>query len=178
MPMWLIWVIVAVVVALAIVVIVPMANKKRTEQHRVRADELRSEASTQASGLTESQRAAEEARAQAELARAEADRAAERAEAAEQGHQVEQASYEDKLREADRIDPDVNTRSADYEPSVWSDETTTDGSPAPESTEVTATPTTSTEETAGSHRAVPGATTSSEATQESETPTGQPRTPE
>jgi prolyl-tRNA synthetase len=42
--------------------------------------------------------------------------------AAEQGHDVEQARYEDKLREADKVDPDVNTRSQDYQPDVWSDQ--------------------------------------------------------
>jgi outer membrane murein-binding lipoprotein Lpp len=122
--MWLIWVIVIVVVVLAIGAIVSMTRSKRTEQNRTHAEELRTEATTQAGGLSESQREAEEARAQAELAKAEADRAAERADAAEQGHQVEQASYEDKLREADQVDPDVNTRAADYEPSVWNDEST------------------------------------------------------
>jgi FtsZ-interacting cell division protein ZipA len=169
MPMWLIWVIVAVIVVIAIVAIVMAANKKRTEQHRTQAEELRTEASTQAGGLTESQRSAEEARAQAELAKAEADRAAERAAAAEQGHQVEQATYEDKLREADRVDPDVNTKSADYEPSVWNDQSTAEGSTSD---------TAATEDPSGSHRAAPGTTTSSDDATLNETPTEQPRTTE
>jgi FtsZ-interacting cell division protein ZipA len=167
MPMWLIWVIVAVVVVVAIVAIVMMANKKRTEQRRTEAEALRTDASTHAGGLTESQRSAEEARAQAELARAEADRAAERAAAAEQGHQVEQATYEDKLREADRVDPDVNTKSADYEPSVWNDQSTADGSTSA-----------SVDDPSGSHRAGPDATTTSEDTTGNQAPTERPRTTE
>jgi len=176
--MWL-WIILAVVVVIAIVAIVAMANKKRTEQHRVQAEELRTQANSQAGGLTESQRAADEARAQAELAQAEAERAADRARAAEQGHQVEQATYEDQLREADRVDPDVDTRSADYQPSVWSDETSGESTATtPTSTGGTATTPTSTEGDVGSHRAAPEPTTSSDDTTVTETPTERPRTTE
>ena len=107
MPTWLIWVIVIVVVLVVIGAVVSMMSKRRTEQHRAHADELRAEASAKAGGLTESQRQAEDARAKAELAQSEAQRTQERAAQAEQGHQVEQAGYEDKLREADRLDPDV-----------------------------------------------------------------------
>lgn len=145
MPTWLIWVIVAVVVLAVVLAVVAMMSKRRAEQRRVRAEELRREASAQASGLTESEREAEEARAKAELAKAEARKAEERAATAEQGHQVEQASYEDKLREADRLDPEVNHRAKDYEPDVWHDERTT-------------APTTAEQETqGGSHRATPAA---------------------
>src|SRR5580765_1337886 len=60
MPTWLIWVIVIVVVLVVIGALVSMMNKRRTEQHRARAEELRAEASAKAGGLTESQRAADE----------------------------------------------------------------------------------------------------------------------
>ena len=131
-----------------------MMSKRRTEQHRARADELRAEASVKAGDLTESQRQAEDARAKAELAKSEAERSEEHAAQAEQGHQVEQASYEDKLREADRLDPEVNTKSADYEPSVWTDE-----SGAPDST------------TAASHRAESDTTTDTPAERTQTRPT-------
>jgi hypothetical protein len=143
MPSWLIWVIVIVVVVVAIAAVVSMAGRRRTAQHRTRAEELRTEATGQAGGLTESQRAAEEAKAKADLAQAEAERAREQASSAEQSHQVEQASYEDKLREADRLDPDVDTRSKDYQPSVWNDETTDSAG------------STSQPEAAATHRATP-----------------------
>ncbi len=122
MPAWLIWVIVIVVVVLIVAAVVTLTGKRRTEQRREHAEQLRNEATTQAAGLTESHRQAEELRAKADLAQTEAERAQERAATAEQGHQVEQASYEDKLREADRLDPEVDHRSSDYEPDVWTDE--------------------------------------------------------
>jgi hypothetical protein len=122
MPTWLIWVIVIVVVVVIAAAVFSMAGKRRIEQRRTRAGELRQEATGQAAGLTESQRQAEEARAQAELARAEAERAAERASKAEESHDVEQAGYEDKLREADRLDPSVDHKAPDYEPDIWDDE--------------------------------------------------------
>lgn len=122
MPTWLIWVIVIVVVLVIAAAVVSMTGKRRTEHRRGRAEELRQQAAGQASGLTESQRQAEERRAEAELAQAEASRAEERAATAEQGHQVEQAGYEDKLREADRLDPEVDHKAGQYEPDVWNDE--------------------------------------------------------
>ncbi|HET8666090.1 MAG TPA: hypothetical protein VFM08_17380 [Nocardioides sp.] len=122
MPAWLIWLIVIVVAVAVIAAVVALTSKRRTEGRRVRAEELRGEASSQAAVLPESGRQAEELRAKADLARAEATRAEERAANAEQGHRIEQASYEDKLREADRLDPEVDHKSGDYEPDVWNDE--------------------------------------------------------
>jgi uncharacterized coiled-coil DUF342 family protein len=124
MPTWLIWVIVIVVVVLVIAAAVSFTGRRRTGIRRERAEELRQEASTQAAGLTESHRQAEELRAKADLAQAEAERAQARAATAEQGHQVEQAGYEDKLREADHLDPEVDDKAGDYEPDVWNDERT------------------------------------------------------
>lgn len=121
MPVWLTWAIVIVVVVALVAVALTLTRKRRTTAHRARAEGLRQEAATQAAGLGESHRQADELRAKADLAKAEADRAEERAQGAEQAHQVEQAGYEDKLRVADRLDPDVDTTSDDYEPDVWHD---------------------------------------------------------
>src|SRR3954452_18632139 len=160
MPTWLIWVIVIVVVLIVVGAVVSMMNKRRTEERRVRADELRTEASTKAASLTESQRQAEDARAKAELARSEAERAQEQATQAEQGHQVEQASYEDKLREADRLDPEVDHKSSDYEPSVWNDENSQSvSSPDSPAASTTAADGTSPRGSTGAHVAEPDATT-------------------
>ncbi|MFN8190510.1 MAG: hypothetical protein U0R78_08715, partial [Nocardioidaceae bacterium] len=41
-----------------------------------------------------------------------------RAAESHQGLQMDQAQYEDRLRKADRIDPDVDHGSEDYDPSV------------------------------------------------------------
>jgi outer membrane murein-binding lipoprotein Lpp len=125
MPAWLIWLIVIVVVVVVIAAVIAATGKRRTEGRRQRAEQLRDEASTHAAVLPESERQAEELRAKADLARTEATRAEERAADAEQGHRIEQASYEDKLREADRLDPEVDHQQSDYEPDVWKDDEST-----------------------------------------------------
>ena len=50
------------------------------------------------------------------MARAEAARAEQDAAQAQQGVQVEEARVEDRVRAADDVDPDVDTRSDDYRP--------------------------------------------------------------
>ena len=122
MPTWLIWAIMIAVVIVVVAALVSVTGKRRSGQRHERAEELRQEATAQAAGLSASERQAEELRAKADLARSEAQHAEEQAANAEQGHQVEQAGYEDKLREADRLDPEVDHRAPDYEPDVWSDE--------------------------------------------------------
>jgi hypothetical protein len=145
MPTWLIWVIVIVVVVVIAAAVVSMTGKRRTEQRRGRAEELRQQAAGQGSGLAVSQRQAEELRAKADLAEAEASRAQERASTAEEGHQVEQAGYENTLREADRVDPDVDHRARDYEPDVWNDERSEASTPKHASTETSDIPESGTE---------------------------------
>jgi type II secretory pathway pseudopilin PulG len=140
MPTWLIWVIVIVVVVIIAAAIVSMTGRRRAAQRRRRADELRQQATAQASGLTESHRQAEDLRAKADLAQSEAARAEERAADAEGSHQVEQAGYEDKLREADRVDPDVDHKAGDYEPDVWNDETADASAPGHAADEATTRP--------------------------------------
>jgi biopolymer transport protein ExbB/TolQ len=122
MPTWLIWLIVIVVIVVVAALVVMLARTRRTAHRRTRAEELRQEASDHAARLPESQRETEELRAKADLAKAEAARAEERAANAEQSHRVEEAGYEDKVREADRLDPDVSHQADDYEPDVWNDE--------------------------------------------------------
>jgi len=123
MPTWLIWLIVIVVIVLIVAAVVAFMSRRRTAMRRNRAEELRTEASSLAGGLSESQRQADELRAKADIARAEAERTQEQARRAERSHEVEQASYEDKVREADRLDPGVDTRDDDYRPDAWDEET-------------------------------------------------------
>ena len=59
---------------------------------------------------------AREAELEAERKRLEAERAEAEAERARQGHLQEHAKIEDQVREADRVDPDVDHRSPDYVP--------------------------------------------------------------
>ena len=95
-----------------------MSRKRKAEQQRAHAEELRTQAATRAPDLQQSSLQAREAEAQAQLKKAEAERAEVEAERARQGHTVEQARHEDVLREADRVDPDVNHRSDDYTPTT------------------------------------------------------------
>jgi type II secretory pathway pseudopilin PulG len=115
------WIILAVVVILALLLIAAIlsfSRKRKAEQKRAHAEELRTRAATQAPDLTESQHRAKEAEAAAQLKRAEAERAELEAQRARQGHTVEQARQEDALREADRVDPDVDHTASDYTPST------------------------------------------------------------
>ena len=103
-------------------------NNRRTEQRREEAESLRTEAAEKTAAVQASQREAEEAAARAEVARAEAARAEQQAAQAQQGVQVEEARVEDRVRTADRVDPDVDTRAEGYRPGdVGATETGTAG---------------------------------------------------
>lgn len=111
--------VVAVVVVLLIVGLVTMMSSRRkaaeTEHNRTRAEEIRHEA-TGTTAVRDSDLEAREAQIEADRSRLEAEQAEARAAQAQQGVQVEDARREDKLREADRLDPDVDHRSDDYAP--------------------------------------------------------------
>jgi hypothetical protein len=112
-----IWIVVAVVVVLLVLgLLAALMNKKRTEQRKAHAAELRQDAQSRAPHLDEADVRAREADVEAERARLEAQRAEARAAEAEQARAAEQAVYEDQIREADRLDPAVDTRSSDYQP--------------------------------------------------------------
>lgn len=105
-----IWIVVAVVVVLALValaVALAKRRRRRDEEHRrLRAAELRTEADQHGRVLPEAELEAREQRLEAERLRVEAERARERAEEAETGYLQQAAQREDRLREAERIDPD------------------------------------------------------------------------
>jgi len=127
----------AILLLAVIGVVAFLMNKRKAEHNRARAELIRTQAVTHTGDLTEAQRRAEEADAEARIARAEAERAEERASRAKQGHLMEEAHHEDRLREADRIDPDVDHRAHDYTPG-----TTAAPLAAEETSATTATPTT------------------------------------
>ena len=111
------WIILIVVIgALAAGAAYALMGNRRTQAQRDHAVELREEAARSTATLDSSRREAEEAAARAEVARAEAERAEQEAARAEQGVQYEEARVEDRLRDADSIDPDVDTRTEDYRP--------------------------------------------------------------
>ena len=121
MPSWLIWVIVAIIVIAVIAAVVAASTKRKREQNRTRAGELREQAAAQATGLQQREAHARETEARAAEARAEAERKqaeADRLEAEARDRHETAAGYRDQheenLRRADELDPDVDTRSEDY----------------------------------------------------------------
>jgi FtsZ-interacting cell division protein ZipA len=113
------WIILIVVIAVIVIgVAVALMGNKRTAAKREEAESLRNEAAERTASVEASRREADEQAARAEVARAEAARAEEAALQAQQGVQVEEARVEDQVRAADRVDPDVDTRSDDYRPTT------------------------------------------------------------
>ncbi len=84
-----------------------------------------------ARNATEARVEAKEAEARAERLRLEAEQAQDSAAQARQGYDVEQARVEDRVREADRLDPDVDHRSRTYDGDVRPTGNTTDSLETP-----------------------------------------------
>ena len=107
-------VLVVVVLLLVAAAVALMGRRKRrrlqlAEQHRAGArEELRD--------LHQHQAHADEAEQRAAAARAEAERAERAAREARETQQVQAARAEDKVREADRLDPRVDHKADDYQP--------------------------------------------------------------
>jgi hypothetical protein len=121
MPSWLIWVIVAIIVIAVIAAVVAASTKRKKQQNRTRAGELREQAAAQATGLQQREAHARETEARAAEARAEAERKqaeADRLEAEARDRHETAAGYRDQhvenLRRADELDPDVDTRDEAY----------------------------------------------------------------
>lgn len=106
-----IWIVVAVAVVLALVALAWMLMRRKHEkdavEKRQRAAELRSEADHRAQVLPDAELRAKEERVKAEALRLDAERAEVRAQEAETRFLQQSAGREDKLREADQIDPDT-----------------------------------------------------------------------
>jgi flagellar biosynthesis/type III secretory pathway M-ring protein FliF/YscJ len=101
------WIVLLVVILVVLgVVVAMMMNRRRNEQRRAHATHLRHEAAAQSDDIALAEREAKLAEADAEAARAEAERAEQRAAEARQGVHMDQARQEDRIREAQRIDPD------------------------------------------------------------------------
>jgi hypothetical protein len=112
-------IIVIVLVVLALIGLFAwMGNRKKKVHRYEQAESLRKEAVAEAGGVHESHVHAREAEAKAEKARLEAQRAEEEAARAHQGVSQEQALHEQKIREADRLDPHVDHKSDEYSPNT------------------------------------------------------------
>ena len=114
----IVWIVVIAVAVLILIGLIVSVRKKNHDANRARADQLREQADIQAAGLPDTRARADQAEAQADHARLEAERAEERAAAARTEAAQEQAAQEDRIRAADRLDPDVDHRAEDYSPEV------------------------------------------------------------
>jgi FtsZ-interacting cell division protein ZipA len=108
---WIVIVLIVIAVLLVIALVVTATQRKRDQLGRQRADELRSKAAATAAEHPEQEARAREAEAQAEQARARADQLAARADEHRTAYDQSQAQQEDHLREANRVDPDVDHES-------------------------------------------------------------------
>ena len=113
-------VIILIVLAVALVAGLVWSSMQRKKQHvaRERAGEIRSEAAVSGADRQQEEARAREVEAEAQRARAEADRLDAEAQKQRTSYDQTRAEHEDRVREADRIDPDVDHRSADYQPDV------------------------------------------------------------
>jgi TolA-binding protein len=113
---WVIIILIVLAVLLAAALIWTAMKRKKQQVARERAGELRSEAATSATAKQEQEARAREAEAEAERVRAQADKLDARAQEERTSYDQTRATQEDRLREADRLDPDVNHRDPDYRP--------------------------------------------------------------
>lgn len=110
------WIIVAVVVIVVLAALAMWWRTRRQHQLSARADELRTEARAHASELAPERDEAREAKIRADAARLEAERAQRQADEASTALAQQEAVHEDKLREADRLDPSVDHKADGYHP--------------------------------------------------------------
>ena len=123
------FIVIAVIVLVGIGVAAYVIRQRNREANIARADQLRTQAATQAQGtLPPTQEKAAEAEAKAEEARAAAERAEAEAEEARVAAAQAEAQHEGQVRAADRLDPRVDHRSDDYAPQVGG---TVDQQPTP-----------------------------------------------
>jgi hypothetical protein len=111
---WVILIVVVLVIAAAAAY--ALMGNRGAQARREQAAHLRDEAAEKAAAVEASRRQAQEADARAEVARAEAERAEQEAARSRDAVSYEEARVEDRVRTADGLDPDVDTRAADYRP--------------------------------------------------------------
>ena len=105
----IIWIVVAVVViAIVAAVVMTISRRRRLEQDRHRATELREEAKAHTGQVQHSDLEAREAEVEAERARLQAEQAEARANEARRDNLHDEARVEDHVREADHVDPDTD----------------------------------------------------------------------
>ena len=112
-------IVVAVVVVLLIVAVAALLAARRKKTHRrEQAAEVRAEAATHTGTISSTREELAVAESRADMARVEAERAEREAAEARRELDMDRALQEDRVREADAIDPDVDHRADDYEPTL------------------------------------------------------------
>ncbi len=114
----IIGILVVVAVLLLIGLIWTSMKRKRDQVARERAGELRSHAAGTVLDQHEQEARARQTHAEAQRAKAEADQLEVQAAKEQTAYDQTRAQREDAVREADRLDPDVNHRSDDYQPDL------------------------------------------------------------
>lgn len=143
----LIAVVIVVVVLLVVAGLLVSSRNRKRQQAREQAERLRADAAGVAAVQPEQAAQVREKEAAAAQARAEAERLEQEAHTTRTDYDMTRAQQEDAVREADRLDPDVDHRAADYRPSepapptpagaaTGSEETTRVAGGSHESTEV------------------------------------------
>ncbi len=115
---WIIIILVVLVIVVAAGLIWSAMKRKKDQAGRERAGELRSEAADTAASTREREARAREAEAEAARVRAQADQLEAHAQEERTSYDMTRARQEDAVREADRVDPDVDHRAAEYSPDL------------------------------------------------------------
>ena len=115
---WVIIVVIVLAVLLLAGLIAASTKRKKQEVARERAGELRHEATVSDTTRREQEAQARATAAEAERARAEADQLEARAQQDRTAYDQTLAHQEDRIREADRLDPDVDHRDPGYSPGL------------------------------------------------------------
>lgn len=111
-------IVVAVVVVLLVAVAAWLGSRRSKAHRRHEAAEVRAEAAAHTDSIHSSHEDLAVAESRADIARAEAERAEREAAEAQRVLDMDRARQEDRLREADALDPDVDHRADDYEPTL------------------------------------------------------------
>jgi FtsZ-interacting cell division protein ZipA len=128
----IVWLVVGVIVVLALFLLFATWMRRRNQTaNKHAAERLRARATEHAELLPDAQAQAREKAARADRARLEAERAEEEATRAKENLAWQQSEYETSIRSADKLDPDVNTRSKDYAPDLPAVDTTPQPTSAP-----------------------------------------------
>ena len=120
------WIVVAVVIVVVVLVALAAWRRQHRKKMTARADALRQEARSHAPEVGENRLEAREAELRADAARLEAERARREAEAAQTALAQQEAAEEDRIREADRLDPTVDHEADGYRPTAADDHLSAD----------------------------------------------------